>query len=202
MGSLLQLMSNSSMIAVTSMRFFVALLIIFSLITPSFAVAQEATESSDLFTPTPSPQITYSLPYPGILPGHPLYGIKMLRDRIVLFLITDPYKKAEFNLLQADKRLNAGLYLLEQGDKQSDLAFSTISKGENYFSQSLAGVDAMQREGRDIGAILGDLKQSAMKHKDVISKLSTEHPDRKKEIDGLLKQIISFQNQISQLEKR
>src|SRR3989344_6985739 len=51
----------------------------------------------------------YTLPYPGILPDNLLYPIKVFRDRIVSFLISDPLKKAEFNLLQADKRLQAGV---------------------------------------------------------------------------------------------
>jgi hypothetical protein len=50
-------------------------------------------------------QIEYALPYPGMLPDHPLYFLKNLRDHIMDFIIRDHIKKAEFNLLLSDKKL-------------------------------------------------------------------------------------------------
>ena len=73
--------------------------------------AEEATE-------TAKTSIDYALPYPGILPGHPLYSVKMLRDRVMGWFITDPLKKAEFYLLLADKRINAGQFLVNYGKQQ------------------------------------------------------------------------------------
>ena len=60
-------------------------------------------------TPMPTPVdpdvigIEYVLPYPGILPTHPLYFLKIVRDRIIELLISDRVNKAEFYILQADK---------------------------------------------------------------------------------------------------
>src|SRR3989344_5431146 len=86
-------------------------------------------------TPEIKKSVEYNLPYPGLLPDSPFYSLKSLRDKIVSFLISSPLKKAEFNLLQADKRLNAGLYLFNSakqngGDKDAkkiNLAIVTIS---------------------------------------------------------------------------
>src|SRR3989344_1770388 len=90
---------------------------------------KEATESADI---EENKSVDYDLPYPGLLPDHPLYFLKMMRDSAIGFLISDPLKKAEFDLLQADKRLNSGLYLLHNDkDKNAELAQSTISKGED-----------------------------------------------------------------------
>lgn len=61
-------------------------------------------------TPTPQP-VEYTLPYPGILPTHPLYMVKLLRDKIIEMLITDPLSKADFYILQADKKLNMSISL-------------------------------------------------------------------------------------------
>ena len=64
-----------------------------------------ATGAAAVMTPTPTPN--YLLPYPGMLPDNPLYMLKAMRDRVINFLIADSQKKAEFYLLQSDKRLNA-----------------------------------------------------------------------------------------------
>ena len=79
-------------------------------------------------TPTPTPsEIDYQLPYPGILPGSPLYSLKMVIDRIMELLISDSLKKANFYVLQADKRLGSSLMLFEK--KENVLAETTLSKG-------------------------------------------------------------------------
>ena len=87
-------------------------------------------------SPSPSPIIDYPLPYPGILPDNPLYLMKALRDRVVSIVISDPLKKAQFDLLMADVRLNAAQYLFAKGEEKYSLAETTISKGENYFYNS------------------------------------------------------------------
>lgn len=186
-----------------TMRFLFALLSVLFLLMPSLTFAQEASLSSDLLTSTPAASaVSYTLPYPGILPGSPLYPLKMLRDHIILFLITDPYKKAEFNLLQADKRLNAGLYLLDNDTKNVDLAITTISKGENFFHQAIHGATLMKKEGRDVGALLGNFEQSAARHKEIVTNLMTRLPEKKEELGLLRKQIEGYQQQIIQLEKK
>ncbi len=74
----------------------------------SLALAQEASPLAPSAKPTP---INYTLPYPGILPDHPLYFLKSLRDLILTKLISNPVKKFEFDLLQADKKLNMAIFL-------------------------------------------------------------------------------------------
>src|SRR5260370_38981843 len=69
-------------------------------------------------TATDSSKMDYQLPYPGILPDNPLYELNALRDRIYGFLISDPLKKSEFDLLQADKRLAVGISLFNKGKKE------------------------------------------------------------------------------------
>lgn len=81
--------------------------IIFALIF-SLALAQESSPMAPSATPAP---INYTLPYPGILPDHPLYFLKSFRDAILSRLISNPVKKFEFDLLQADKKLNMAIFL-------------------------------------------------------------------------------------------
>lgn len=89
-----------------------------------------------LFTPvvfaqTP-PAAAYQFPWPGILPDHPLYKLKVLRNKIIAKIIYSPAKRVEFDLLMADKTLYASKLLLDKG--QGELAKETALKGENYFS--------------------------------------------------------------------
>ena len=125
-------------------------------------------------TPTPTSLSNYELPHPGLLSANSLYFLKVARDKTVSFLIVDPKRKAEFNLLQADKRLNAGIYLLNSNpnEKKINLAISTISKGENYFEEALERVREAGRQGMDVSDIIGRLKDSSRKHQEEVAKLS------------------------------
>src|SRR5205823_3865940 len=82
-------------------------------------------------TPTPAQTVDYTLPYPGLLPDNPLWPVKAFRDKSISMFISDPMKKAEFDLLQADKRVNASLYLFNQSKDKEALVSQTISKAGN-----------------------------------------------------------------------
>jgi hypothetical protein len=113
--------------------------------------------------------IEYELPYPGLLPDSPLYFLRAIRDKLVSLLISDSLKKAEFNLLQADKRLNAGIYLLNKG--KDSLALSTVSKAENYFEQALGELKEAKTQGQNISAMQGNLRNALEKHKQELGNL-------------------------------
>lgn len=155
-----------------------------------------ATKSAQLVSPTPTPE--YVLPYPGILPDSPLYFLKAFRDRIVSLLISSPLKKAEFDLLQADKRLNSGVYLVEKGE--IELAQSTISKGENYFEEAIIQAQEATKQGHKTADLVQRLSRSATKHqkvlKDLEKKVSKEY---KKSFGDLTKRAGSIKKEAEQL---
>jgi hypothetical protein len=134
-----------------------SLLIFFS----AFAAKTNA-ENLSVSSTSAESEINYELPYPGLLPDSPLYFLRIIRDRVVSFLIADPLKKSEFNLLQADKRLNAGIFLFKQG--KASLALSTASKAENYFSESLDKIGEAKTQGKDIAGMEQKLTNSLKKH--------------------------------------
>ncbi len=118
---------------------------------------------------TNSAKVEYVLPYPGILPGSTLYPLKALRDRIIEFFISDPGKKAEFYILQADKRLNASLALLEQG--KGELSETTVSKAEKYLEKALSETEKFKDKGQNVYWILGNIEKSLRKHHEVLDEL-------------------------------
>lgn len=121
-------------------------------------------------TVSPIPEIKYYLPYPGILPDHPLYTLKMVRDRIWLWLTTDSSKKVEVLLLFSDKRLGAAKALIE-GNK-INLGVSTLEKGEKYLERATLQLEENKQKGKEVKQIAKQLETAAKKHEEVILKLA------------------------------
>lgn len=159
---------------------------------------KEATESSNV--KSEDKKVEYQLPYPGLLPDNPLYFLKALRDAVIDFLISDSLKKADFYLLQADKRLNAGVYLFKIGKEKYSLAESTISKGENYFEKALAKAKDTGKQGMDIDDIASRLLTSSKKHQEVIKMLEKNADSKTKQsLRPLLKRVNDFEKQAKSL---
>jgi hypothetical protein len=142
----------------------------------TFFINIHSVYAQDALSPTASPNATvdYALPYPGILPDNALYFMKALRDRVVSFFITDSLKKAEFNLLMADVRLNAAQYLFAKGESKYSLAETTISKGENYFYNSLVMVNDAKQQGVQVNDFVSKLILASRKHQQVIKELESK----------------------------
>lgn len=143
---------------------FIALLfIIVTLANPSFSFAQNVSTQSAL------QNVSYDLPYPGLLPDNPLYYLKALRDNILKLIIRDAVKKAEFDLLQADKRLGAAKALLDKG--KEELAITTLSKSGNYFDDGITNIFRAKREGSDVEEFLNKMITASQKHQLVIREM-------------------------------
>ena len=124
--------------------------------------AQEISPSPTV-SPTPAP-VNYSLPYPGMLPDHPLYKLKFLRDNIVLFITRDPIKKAEYHLLLADKRINMAKFLVDK--ENVELAKETALKGENEYTLLVFLLkDVNKKPDKNF---YERLEKAALKHQEVL----------------------------------
>lgn len=144
--------------------------------------------------------IEYQLPYPGLLPDHPLYFLKTTRDKIVGFLIADPLKKAEFNLLESDKRINAAFYLFKKHPRKEALIISTISKGENYFEEAIGKTKEAKKQGIRPEDLLGRLLLSNQKHQEVLKEMENKSSKENKEnFIFLEKRLIGFEKEVNSL---
>ncbi len=173
---------------------------------PSFAVSslkfyvspspQATTSSQEVLLP--KPKIDYYLPYPGMLPDHPLYKLKMARDQIWLALTSDPVKKAELFLLFADKRIGAGEVLIK-GNKP-ELGISTLIKGEKYFERAIAEVNKAKEKGIEVENVSAKIKSASLKYEEVLNNLKqSASPDGAAALDELLKFIRNLQEKASTL---
>lgn len=174
--------------------FYYSIVLLLFLFTGALALAQEgATDSAGL---SASKIVDYELPYPGILPDSRFYFFKAFRDQLIGSLISDPLKKAEFNLLQADKRLNAGVYLFRKGEQE--LAESTISKGENYFEKAINKAEEAKKQGIEASSFWNVLLRASKKHKQVLEDLEDKSPQAmKNKLGELRKRVENFEKKVS-----
>lgn len=137
------------------------LLVILTVFTlsPKISHAQETPN-----TTMPIKHVNYDLAFPGILPDHPLYKLKVLRDKVSAKLINDPIKKAEFYLLQADKGILATAMLIDKNNIK--LAEETALKAEN--NVTLATFELKRASKKPSNELFIKLKTASLKHQEVL----------------------------------
>lgn len=141
-------------------------------------------------------RVEYELTYPGMLPDNPFYILKVIRDGIVKMLINDPLKRAQFSLLNSDKRMYAGSMLVERG--KDKLALETIAKSNNYLDDALTSIKDAQKQNQksmDIKPFLLQMKASAQKHEEMME-------DMDPNIDNSLKKGYAVQKQRMQIAEK
>lgn len=121
-------------------------------------------------------RIDYFLPYPGILPDHPFYKLKMVRDRIWLFLTRNPLKREELLLLFANKRVGAGEILI-RGNK-FELGVSTMTKGVKYLERAINGLSNLEGEERRM--MKEELQKALLKYDEIVNQLLEKGSGEKK----------------------
>lgn len=125
-------------------------------------------------------QVTYPLPYPGILPDSPVYWLKMVRDRMLLILARTPEEKARKMLHYGNKRLAAAEKLLAKGKVK--LGITTASKAEKYLEKAIWKWKEFESK-----QMKSELQKALKKHHQVIK--SFEDKFSNEEIKGMLDRI-------------
>lgn len=118
--------------------------------------------------------IKYDLAYPGILPDNPLYKLKLARDRISAILISDPRKKIDFYLLQADKGILASAMLVDKNKIQ--LAKETLLKAENNLTLLSSTLETLKEMPEE--SFFKKLETASLKHQEVILSLENRVPEK------------------------
>jgi len=120
-------------------------------------------------------KIEYNLPFPGILPDHPLYPLKSARDTIKVFLTRDYMKKADLLLLLSDKYASMAVALAEDG--QWGTAAEAVEQSESSFTDMIDALETSKEQGVSPSAeFLQKIKLSNDKHKEVIQELLITSP--------------------------
>ena len=126
-------------------------------------------------------KIEYNLPYPGILPDHPLFFFKKVRDKILELTTRDNLKKAELYLLFSDKRIAMAMVLLKNG--KDKYALTAFKQGEDYFLKIPKLLEMSKKQGVSASSdFIQRLKLSNAKHKEVGQTLLKDLPQGQNEI--------------------
>lgn len=144
-------------------------------------------------------EVMYELPYPGLLPGHYLYPLKMMRDRVVEWLTFDRGKKIELMVLYADKRMAAAKVLLERGEE--DLGVETGLKAMMYQERAISMIEEIKAEGENVGVWANRLERGTAKYREtwrgLVEKVSEktrprmdEYKDRANEHNKRLQRVL------------
>lgn len=120
--------------------------------------------------------IDYNLAYAGpVLPDSIFWPLKVLRDRVWLVLVYDISKKAELNLLFADKRLQAARELFSKGE--SELAYSTLVRSLGYF-KTASDLEIIAREKNyDTLDLSETIAKASLKHRQILDELIDIAPE-------------------------
>lgn len=116
----------------------------------------------------------YVLPYPSAMPGNILYKINLVKESILKFWYFGDFGQFEYNLKESDKYLVEAKTLFEY--EQYLLAFRSLQKSDDYFGKTLPYLSNAQKNGKDISVNKSILKDAALKHVQVLSKLVKDLP--------------------------
>lgn len=140
-------------------------------------------------------EVLYYLPYPGILPDHPVYWTKMLRDRIVELLTTNNEKRVDLWILYADKRLGAAKVLVE-GNK-AEQGVLTATKANGYLTKAVARVEEMKGKGVNVGEVANKMERETLKHAQILDQLSKrENGDNAGKLNNLKESALKLHERI------
>jgi hypothetical protein len=185
----------------TLITLMLSLLFFFNL---NFVFAQEELKIDDTDSySTESACVDYALPYPGLLPDSPLYFLKVARDVVTKFFISDSFKKAEYDLLQADKNLNTGYYLFLKNVNKDKMILSSISRGETSFENVIKDISAAKEQGVDVMDFVDKMTLSLQKHKEILTEIKKGTSSKDKEgVEKELKRVRDFQELVNKIKSR
>ena len=135
-------------------------------------------------------KVLYNLPDTGILPDHPFYFLKQLRDFITEITTRDSIKKAQLYLNYSDKHTSMALKLAEKGKEQ--LTVKTLTYGEECFIKIVPLLETSKKQGVSApDDLVAKLKNSNVKHREVIDVLLKQLNQGERE--GLIK-VLNLNN--------
>lgn len=126
------------------------------------------------FVSPASAQSEYVLPYPSAMPGSVWYNFQILQELVKRYWYFGNLSQFSYNLKKSDKYLIEAKTLFEY--KQYLLASKALKRSDEYYSSSQDYLKKAAEEGKDISEKFYTLKMASLKHKEILSEISTETP--------------------------
>jgi hypothetical protein len=133
-----------------------------------------ATAYAQVVSNSSQTQIDYQLPYPGMLPDNPLFFLKVIRDNLTAFFLSKPLDKAQFDLLQSDKNVQASYLLVTQEVGKTDLALQTFSQSQDELSQAIDQIASARKQGYNITEMYKKVNLSNEKHMQLLQSIGQQ----------------------------
>jgi len=114
-------------------------------------------------------QSDYVLPYPGLMPGHKLYRLEQIIDRLTRFWVFGDLANFKHELALSDKRLVEAKTLFEY--QQYLLATQALEASSHHFKLAKDYLNQAGRQGKQIDQKLTILKSAGKKHQEVLKGL-------------------------------
>lgn len=119
-------------------------------------------------------QSSYVLPYPSAMPGNILYRFNLVKESLLKFWYFGDFGQFEYNLKKSDKYLVEAKILFEY--QQYLLAFKSLEKSDDYFEKTLPYLLKAQKNEKNITVNKNLLKDAALKHIQILSRLAKDLP--------------------------
>jgi hypothetical protein len=114
----------------------------------------------------------YQLPVVKYLPGQPVYYLKMIQDRVSLWLTPGGKHKAELLMGYADERIATAEQLLDRGE--AGIGVTTAGKGEKYFQQAIDEMRRAEKRGENVTDLREKMAGAIFKHHEILSEMQGE----------------------------
>lgn len=126
------------------------------------------------FTPAPALAQEYVLPYPGFMPGHPLYKVSQIIDQIQEWWSFGSFSKFKYHLASADKKLIEAKTLFEY--KQYLLASQAINSYVHHLDNASYYLNQAGNENKNITDKKMVFSAARAKHLEILQQLKTNLP--------------------------
>ncbi|MCX8008886.1 MAG: DUF5667 domain-containing protein [Patescibacteria group bacterium] len=117
----------------------------------------------------------YILPYPGPMPGNPLYMVMQIIDRIQFYWHWGNIAKARYHMEMSDKYLVEAKMLFEY--KQYVLAVNALKQSNNYWMKISPHLDQAEKQRKDIQYLRVRHTEQGIAHQRILDRVRQELPD-------------------------
>jgi len=121
-------------ISVTKKLLLAALLIVFAMFILGASLQSTNADNSSFTTPMAAQQPMQKLILNEVVPGNPLYALRMIGDRVRLELTFNPVENAWLRVEYANRRLETATLLLKHDEELA--AINTMAKAEIYLGKA------------------------------------------------------------------
>jgi ribosomal protein L24E len=118
----------------------------------------------------------YVLPYPSYMPGHKLYKVRLVWEKIQEYWCFGSIAKFKFHLSMSDKYLVEAKTLFEY--KQYLLAVNSLKKSNENYKKGKKYLEQAEREGKDITQKKQILYNAREKHREVLNRILNKVPKK------------------------